>query len=93
MVSSITEFVTSEDTYSAIVAFGGSKEEALGTGAGESSMMSSSSAGVEIGVGDVTSNCVEKGVLWGRGETSMSSVRGAGDEDGKGGVLTYSVSH
>jgi hypothetical protein len=56
-------------------------------GAGESSIMSSS-AGVEIGVGDVTSICVQNGTLCGRGESSMVSMSCTGEDDGKGGVVT-----
>lgn len=60
-------------------------------GAGESSIISSSvsvSAGVETGVGEVTSIWLEKGALWGNGEMSMNSLSWPGDDDGKGGVVT-----
>lgn len=53
-----------------------------------SSSSSSSTVGVEMGVGDVVSAWTEKGVLCGRGDISMSSVTPAGDDEGSGGVVT-----
>lgn len=55
-----------------------------------SSSWSSSMVGVNIGVGDATSTCMQKGILCGRGDTSMSSVVGPGDDEGRGGVVTKS---
>lgn len=82
------------ETDSATIGLEGSSEPWRVFGAGESSTISSSwsssMVGVEIGVGVVTSICVQKGVLCGRGETSMSSVVGPGDDEGRGGVVTKS---
>lgn len=67
-----------DETYSAAIAFGGSRDDCLEIGAGESSIMlssSSSTVGVVIGVGEVTSmSWFEKGVLCGSGDTSMVSI-------------------
>jgi hypothetical protein len=51
------------ETDSAMMGLGGSKEDCREMGAGESSTISSSAAGVEPGVGDVISNWVKKGAL------------------------------
>jgi len=55
----------------------GSTEGCLDMGAGESSIISSSSSsfreGVEIGVGDVISTWLQKGALCGRGDISIVS--------------------
>lgn len=49
-------------------------------------MSSSSSTGVEMGVGDDTSTYSEYAALCGRGEISMCSVK-PGDDEGSGGVV------
>lgn len=61
-----------------------------GIGAGESSIISSSSCslGVESGVGDVTSICEQKGALCGSGEMSIISLSWPGEDEGSGGVVT-----
>lgn len=51
------------ETDSAMMGLGGSKEDCLEIGAGESRIISSSAAGVDPGVGEVISNWVKKGVL------------------------------
>jgi hypothetical protein len=58
----LTQACEGRDAYSASMCLGGSREDCREIGAGESSIISSS-AGVEMGVGDVTSIEVHEGIL------------------------------
>lgn len=60
-------------------------------GLGGDDCISTSSSGVDWGVGDRITVCVLKyGCLCGNGEISMRSFNSPGEEDGMGGVVTHS---